>query len=225
MAFSQVQGAAGSASATTSMTITLTSNPTLGDLVCVAVTPAVAVTAMTCKDSNNNSYTATPSSPSTIETGAGQVWLFYLLSAPSNATKTLTVAWTTSSDAGGWADEFSYGTQTCTFDKDASGVGTTGTTINLPSITPTNSGSLLYAAAAAGGTISAPTANATLGSWTGSGGAITDGDMAEYDLNASGATAVQFTQTSGNWSALAMAFFLTTPSSGHGSWMFSGIGV
>jgi len=210
MAFVHKQGAVGSVSGGSTFNIVLPSNPTSGNLVCVGIAPQVALAAITVTDSNNNSYTVTPDSPSTFESGAGEVWLFYLLSAPSNATKTLTVSWTGSSNAAGWADEFSY-TGTCFFDKDANGFSATNhTTINSPSITPTNANSLLYACAAAGGTITHPIAGATLGSWTGSGGAITQGDMAEYDLSASSATAVDFTQTTGNWSSLAMAFYTSS---------------
>jgi hypothetical protein len=113
-----------------------------------------------------------------------------------------------------WADEFVVSGGTASFDKDAAASSSTaGTTINTPSITPTNSGSLLYSCAAAGGTISAPSAGGTLGSWTGAAGAITNGDMSEYDLSASSATAVDYTQSSGTWSAMAMAFFITASGS------------
>ena len=138
------------------------------------------------------------------------VWLAYLLSAPSNASATINISWTGGGLMEAWIDIFNY-TQTCFFDKDANGFSATNhTTINSPSITPTNANSLLYACAAAGGTITHPIAGATLGSWTGSGGAITQGDMAEYDLSACSATAVDFTQTTGNWSSLAMAFYTSS---------------
>ena len=62
------------------------------------------------------------------------------------------------------------------------------------------------------GDISAPTAGATLGSWTGAGGAITAGNMSEYDLNANGTTGVQFTSSPTTWAAMAMAFYTSSVS-------------
>lgn len=210
MGFTHIQGISNNGIGVTTLALTLGSNPTAGNIVCVGFCPGAAVTAFTCKDSNNNSYTVTPNSPSTNISGAGQVWLAYLLSAPANATKSLTLAWTTTAGVAAWADEFHVSGGTAAFDKDiAAGTSTAGTTINTPSISPTGAGELLFAAASAGGSISAPASGATLGVWTGSGGAITTGDMAEYDLSAGSATAVQFTQSSGGWSAMAMAFSFT----------------
>lgn len=195
--------------------VTLGAAPRLGDLVCVAVITDsgnnTSQTAMTVKDSNNNSYTVTPGSPSTALTGGGQVWLAYLLSAPANATAVINAAWTgatTSTEM--WADEFSPNSGIIAFDKDAKVTNNTpGTTINTPSITPATAGELLFACAASSGIITAPTANGTLGAWTGSGGGVQNGDMAEYDLAASVAQAVNFTQNSSSWAAMAMAFSIT----------------
>jgi hypothetical protein len=161
---------------------------------------------MTVKDGNSNSYTVTPDSPSTYEGTAGQVWLFYLLSAPANASATITASWTTSVSCAIFASEFSY-SGTASYDIDAAAyTGTAGTTINTPSITGAGSGELLYSAAAAGGNVSAPTAGNTLGGWTGAGINATSGDAAEYILSSSGSsTAVDYTQSSGTWSAMAMA--------------------
>lgn len=208
MAFAHVRGAVGSVGGSTTFNIVLGGAPATGNLVCVGIAPGAAVTAMTVKDSANNSYTITPNSPSTNQSGAGQVWLFYLLSAPANATATITASWTTSANAAGYADEFSY-TGTATFDKDVpANTGVAGTAINTPTINPTNANSLLYAVSAAGGTISAPTNGATQGVWTGVAGIITDGDMGEYVLSATGSTAVNYVQSSGTWSGMVMAFFV-----------------
>jgi hypothetical protein len=213
-----VQGAVGTnAGSVTTFTVVLPVNPTQGNLVCVGATfqSASNISGLTVKDGNNNSYTVTPGSPSANIAGTGYTYLAYLLSAPANADKTLTLSWTTASTGPrAWADEFSLGGRTASFDKDAAATAPsgTGTTINTPSITPTGSGELLFACAAAEQTITAPASGATLGVWTGSGGAITVGNMAEYDLSASAATAVQFTQSpAGGWSVMAMAFILFTP--------------
>lgn len=66
--------------------------------------------------------------------------------------------------------------------------------------------------------ITAPTANGTLGSWTGSSAPINDGDMSEYILNqASSAVAVNYTlNTSASYAAMAMSFNLAGASS---SWL------
>jgi len=211
MAFTHVTGTSNSHTGSP-LSITLPGGaPTLGQLVLVGMASTVTTSALTVKDANNNVYTVTPNSPSTFQTGAGMVWLAYLLSAPSNASATINISWTGGGLMEAWIDIFNY-TQTCFFDKDvAANTGTGSTTISTPSITPTNSGSLLYATAAAGGTITHPIKNATLGVWTGSGGAIVGGDMSEYDLSASSAEAVEFTQTpSSGWSAMAMAFYLSS---------------
>jgi hypothetical protein len=213
MSFTHVQGkvaaTAGSGSPTT-LAVVLNAAPTAGNLVCVAFCPGVSVTGLTVKDANNNSYTVTPLSPSTFQTGCGQVWLAYLLSAPANASATINLSWTTTAQtAPAWVDEFSFTGGSAAFDLDvANNTGVAGTTINTPSITPAGAGELLFAGAAAGGTISAPVAGgaSTNGVWTGAAGAITSGDMAEYRLSSSsGATAVNYTQSSGAWSGMAMA--------------------
>jgi hypothetical protein len=204
--FTHVRGASHGASGTTNA-VALGAAPTTGHLVVVAACPDVAVTALTVKDANNNSYTITPHSPSTVTSGAGQCWMAYLLSAPANASATINISWTGAANVAGFADEFSYTGGTATFDTDiAANTATAGTTINTPSITPAASGELLFAGAAAGGTISG-----VGGTWATSGGAILFGDDAEYILSsASGATAVNFAQSSGGWSSMAIAIKLVS---------------
>jgi hypothetical protein len=212
MGFTHVQGAVGSGVSTASITITLPSNPVQGNIVCVGMAPGIAISGLTVVDGNSNSYTITPNSPSTFQTNCGQVWLAYLLNAPANANKVITLSWNTADNTPvAWADEFSVSGGTAAFDKDAkANTGTAGTTINTPTITPTGPTELLFACAASGSAITAPAANGNLGVWKGSGGAITSGDMAEYDLSASSLTAVNFTQASAGWSAMAMAFTFTS---------------
>lgn len=208
MSFSHIQGSVATGSGVvTSMTLTLGSNPTPGNCVCIGFSTAVAVTLLTVKDSNNNNYTVSSGSPSTFDASAGQSWLAYLLNAPANATSTINLSWTTNSvSPSAWGDEFSY-TGTLAFDKDAKATAGPGTTVNTPTIIPSNSGELLYAVAGVAQNVTAPTAGSTLGVWTGAAGGINRGDMAEYDLNSTNtSTAVEFTQApTGTWSVMVMA--------------------
>lgn len=210
MAFTHVQGAGNNTvSSVTTLNVVLPANPTPGNMVCVAFA-SVSVSAFGVQDSAGNIYTVTPLSPSPFITGAGEVWLAYLLNAPANATKTLTATWTTASLGILWADEFSAAT-TVVFDQDveASAGAGNGTSINTPVIVPTAPNSLVYAAAGDNGTITAPAANATLGAWTGAvGGIQLSGAAAEFDLSVTGSQAVQYTQSSAvAWVGMAMAFY------------------
>jgi hypothetical protein len=204
MGFSHVQGnRANVTTASSSWSVTpLTSNPAQGDLVVlfIYVTNFNSGLTLSVKDSNNNSYQLTTSSPYGDTTnGNGTFSLAYLLSAPSNATKTINITWTGGSATGNvWADEFSYTGGSAAFDLDATGSTTaTGSAFNNVSITPSGSGELLYAGASCSSVLTAPTAGATQGIWTGAGGGPdssgTGGD-AEYDLSsASGSSSVNFT--------------------------------
>jgi hypothetical protein len=175
-----------------------------------------SVIGLSIVDSNSNPYAITPHSPAPLITTpgtTGATYLAFLLPAPSNASATITATWTGTTGTSGvqvFADEFSF-TGKCVFDIDIAATNTTGAaTITTPSITPTyGAGELLYSVAGSTGTITAPTAGATLGAWTGGGGGISDGDDAEYILSsAAGATAVDYTQGAGQgWAAMAMAFY------------------
>lgn len=218
--FSHVQGAVGTGT-TTSLTITLGAAPKAGNLVCIGLTSGVGISVITVVDGNGNAYIQTPNSPSTAFGSSGQTALFYLLSAPSNASATITVTWVTTASVHVWADEFSVSGGVPIFDKDVVGFGAPPAApianVNTPVISPTYSGSLLYAVASVSQTVTAPAANATLGVWTGSGGAITAGDMAEYDLNANGPTAVNFnTNAITNWASMAMSFYIAASLSAFG---------
>jgi hypothetical protein len=164
---------------------------------------------LTVLDSNSNSYTKTANSPYTL--GDNSISLYYLI-APSNATNSLSVhASLVTAIIYVAVDDFAVSGGNATYDKEAKGTGT-GTTINTPSITPTYPNSLLYSTAAisvAG--ITAPNAGATLGSWTGGAGqspSSTKYNDVEYILSATGATAVNYSCSSGNWIALVDAFYI-----------------
>jgi len=209
MGFAHVQGVVkNNASPGTTMSIVLGSAPVTGHMVCVGAIVFGVASAFTVKDANNNSYTLTTNSPGVLDSRT--IVLAYLLNAPANASATINVSWTTSLTADGFADEFSVSGGTAAFDKDAAiANGSAGTNVNTPTITPAGSNELLYSVCRDSGSITSPSAGATQGVWTGGGGGIsTNGSDAEYDLSASSATAVNYTQSpSGStWDCMAMAF-------------------
>ena len=241
--FSHVQGAmvqVTSAWTNSPLTLTLASNPAHGDLV-VAAFASIGCTnggppPVTIKDANSNSYTviSTPATLSQAVTSGlcsggtvyANLWLGYLLNAPSNASSTINVSWSSGQAMGDvWADEFNPSGGSVTFDTSAgvSGGSASGTAISSPSITPSLPNELLYAAAVppelapptgSACPMTAPAAGAGLGVWTGGAGGIPpltnyeSGGASEYDLNSSGATAVNFTnQCSGaKYAAIVAAF-------------------
>jgi len=205
MSFSHVQGnATFSAGNVTTRNVVLAAAPTLGNIVCIGLVFAGTISALVVQDSNSNTYTVTPNSPESNGTG-GTTYLAYLLNAPSNASATITATWTTAVPAAIWGEEFSFTGASPFFDTDIGGLGT-GTAVNTPSITPTYPNSLVFSVTGSGGTVTSPTAGGTQGVWTGSAGGVQNGNMGEYDLSVTGATAVNYVQNSTTWSAMAMAF-------------------
>jgi len=211
--FSHVQGRTGNIIAGDVLTATLSTAPIQGNLVCVAITaiPGSSLTLSTVKDANGNSYTVTPSSPSNAQSAsAGETWLAYLLSAPTNASATVQATFTTAPPVGSrmYIDEFSVTGGVQVFDKDAVGSGTAGTTINTPTIVPAFASELLYAAVSLAQTITAAGSPWTLGfGFSGTGN--------EYDLSSSSSTPVNFSQNfSGAWDSMAMAFYISGPATG-----------
>ena len=192
--------------------------------------------AVTIKDANGNGYTVIPT-PATLSQAAASglcsggtvyanLWLGYLLNAPANAARTIQVSWASGQAMGDvWADEFNPSGGSVRLDTSAgvSNGSASGTAINSPSITPSLANELLYGAAVppelappngSACAMTAPAAGAALGAWTGGAGGIPpltnyeSGGATEYDLNASGWTAVSFTnQCSGvKYAAMAAAF-------------------
>lgn len=219
MAFSHVQGGGISqATLVSSVVVTLGSNPAQGNVVIVGVLQDSGngtITGQTVKDSNNNNYTQSPASP--ISHGNGAIASIYYLIAPSNATKTITVAWTGANNTPDvWADEFSAGGSTILFDKDLSGSNTfAGTTVNLPTITVTGVNELVYAIGFPGNALTAPTGGATLGIWTGTTLGVNTtntGGGTEYLLSGSGSLAPNFTDSAaGDTVQVILAAFFTQP--------------
>jgi hypothetical protein len=188
--------------AVTSLNVVLTNNPATGHTVYIGVVDAASVSrTFTVKDANNNAYTVTPSSPNNSRlANAGEVGIAYLLSAPANASKTITVTWSgVLIGANVYADEFTDA-NSCTrsFDTDAvanAGIGSP----NAPSITPGQANELFYSVVS--GQDNMTVVNAP---WTGTISA--SGDAAGYILNRSTAAAVNYTQNSStNWVSIEAA--------------------
>lgn len=217
MAITLVSGqvAVNEVSAGTSVTTTLPNNPTTGNLVvALYAISRSGVTPITVKDSaaTPNTYTATTNSPfansGSTHGGApsgNTIGVNYLLSAPASATKTitLTISGGTGSDIDLWVAEFTGGT--FSFDKDATGVDSgASTTVNTPSITPTNVAELLVACCFVSGSVSS--ANSP---WTEISSLPASGNAAEYLIKGSSDSSTQavgWTASSSTWAAMAAAF-------------------
>ena len=204
--WTHVQGtSAASSSNVTSLTLTLPNNPGTGHDVIVGIQfgngSSVPVSAVSVGDSNPNWYLQSPNSPfrSPDSSNPSSIYLFYLLNAPSNATRTITIGWPNATNAVAWADEFSSSSGAAAFDTDTGATGAfPDVTINTPGITPAGSHELLYALALPGTNITAPAAGATTGTWTGASGGIDSvvtGGTAEYDLDAGVTTTPNFTDS------------------------------
>ena len=142
MGFTHRQGASGATASGNSVAVTLASTPNVGNVVCFGMTwGGSAISALSVKDGNNNVYTISPKSPTSDSLTA----MAYLI-VVSNPHATITATWTgTAQAAAAWAEEFTVAGGIAVFDKDVSSVGAgPGTAINLPTITPSSNGALLW---------------------------------------------------------------------------------
>lgn len=187
----------------TTQAVVLTNNPARGSLVVVGVVHGNTALTATVADSNGNVYTPTPLSPVTLSTLA-RVYNFYLKDAPPNASKTITVTISGSTDITAHAAEFSGADAFSVVDTEGlHNDGTSSTNINDPTLLPNANGDLLYCTCA--GNISS--ANSP---WTGV-ASIVNGNYAEYLIQGTRASqAVAFTQTISVWGAVATAFRAAT---------------
>lgn len=216
MPFVHIQDANG-AVANTSLTasVTLGAAPKQGNLVCVAVNFGNGSVVPTVKvaDSNGNQYTVASWSPASVNASSANIaWIAYLLSAPANASATITA--TFSSISGGAAGavvdamEFNYTSGIIQADNNVAGFGT-GAAVNSPSITPSSAGALLFAYASPGDALTGVS-----GAWVEeSSGPDNIAAIMAYILSASsGPTAVGFVQAaSAPWDAVAASFVLSSP--------------
>lgn len=136
----------------TTLSVTLNSVPIVGNLVVCGIMAypySKTTSSITDNAGTPNTYTVTPSSPSTVSPSSTYAAEAYLVVPTSGAGSTITVnlaaAITTGSAMG--CEEFNLAAGTPGFDKDAAGHGNPGTTPNTPSITPSAAGELLVGVA------------------------------------------------------------------------------
>lgn len=214
-AWSLVSGqfAKGSGASSTTVQVVLPNNPTAGNVVCLGIGFVGAggtTTISSAKDTNNNNYQVTPHSPSSFQSGCGQSFCAYLLSAPANADKTITVTFAASASFSTcYAAEYTQSLGTAVFDNDAANNGT-GTAVNTPVVPVAGSDDLLFAHTNVFNLVTS--ANSP---WTQHPSGIdgTTGWDAEYLLGGTANQAVAYTQSpSGTWSGVGMSFKITTSS-------------
>lgn len=189
-------------SGTTTYSCALPNNPALGDVVtasfCTFNNNLTTVPGIVAIDSNLNSYVISPNSPVGGLVGGtssgGFCFDFYLLNAPSNASKTVNITLTLISGGFGafFLDEFSVSPGPAVFDGDIPGTSSTAAAVCIvPTVPITGTKDLLYA--------SVTTTNRTTGAgspWTGNAGGVASNSwFAEYEANATTGTAVNFTLT------------------------------
>jgi hypothetical protein len=189
-----------------SLTLTLPNNPTVGNLVCVALQCSSGTT-YTVADSNGNNYTSTPAGPVTENGGAGIAQIFYLRNAPANASKSVIVtAGSGTPTIVGEVFEFS-GADTTSSPIDVEvthNSATSQTNINDPTITSGKDGELLFfTCTALGGAMTAINSP-----WTGLFAFGGTGTAGGYFIQPThGSQAISLTQTSaGAWAAIITAF-------------------
>ncbi len=218
--FTHVQGNSGASGAvgSTTVSVTLLNSVTAGDFIACGLSgfEPTNTALVSVVDQSGNVYSTSPHSPTAYLSGAGMGWLLYNLTPPAGNTTITGTLGAAAVYPGQYilhCDEFRVTGGVPAFDLDAvnSDAGP-GTTMNLPSITPSSSGSLLYA-------VGNPRWNITAcgASWVCGGSGIQNstgyglgGTATEYITSASGTTAINFTQNqSGTWSALVMSFKIT----------------
>lgn len=210
MSFSPTSGQHAYQIATGSSTVVvvLTNNPTPGNVVVVAgffQDPAQAFSIVSIQDSNGNAYTVpTNGTESSQPTAPGAAFEAYLLSAPSNATKTITVTFgQLGAFSAAFTAEFTVGSGPAIFNAAPVPATGTGTAINGPTVTQNGNGDLLTAYA-----VHADAVNSANSGWTATETLPTTfGDCLAYVASSSGNKAVDFTGNSSfAWSAVGMSF-------------------
>jgi len=189
-----------------SVNVVLTNNPTRGSLVVVGVVHGGVTITATVADSAGNVYKPTPLSPVTLDPFA-RMYNFYLQDAPPNASKTITVTLSASTDTTVNAAEFS-GAERFSSVVDTEGAhnnAASQTNINDPTLSPNADGEILFNTCA--GSITSADSP-----WTGV-GTIANGNYAEYLIQGKRATqAVAYTQSpAGVWGIVATCFMAANP--------------
>jgi hypothetical protein len=155
------------------------------------------------QDQSGNTYTII----GPCRNGVGAAWVAYRENVPGTGAAGTTVTATFSASAVGhsiWVRNFTGVATSSSVDVSAttSCTGTAGTVINLPTLTPTVTGDLLYAV-----TFDAGAVTATGGSWAATDSNIQNGEADEYILTGTtSATAVNWATSAGAWAAVEVAF-------------------
>jgi hypothetical protein len=182
---------------TLTLTTSLTNNPAVGDVVCVAVLTFNSSPTVTVQDDAGtpNVYIKAPNSPSNAkDTTAGSSWLFYGI-ADGTFTKNIVVTLSTNPSGvfGVYVDDFTVNNGSAFFAVDAVGSATAGASpTNTPTAVPVSRLSLAYAHGAGSAAFTGVT-----GSWVQNNhGLGAFSEDAAWILGVTASTVVQFT-TSG----------------------------
>lgn len=190
----------------TSLTGAFPSSVTVGNLIIAVVFAPSALTGLTIKDANGNTFTLTPNSPSSGSQGS--IYVGYLLAAPSNISASIKASWTSPavSSLVLEADEFSSNYVQVFFDVDiAADNAVANTLINAPTITPTQVDTLFYGAWAMDPSGS-PGSNPNP-PWTFAlGGGVTS-DSVFVASTAPNGVALSIPISSSTWTSLGVAFY------------------
>lgn len=186
---------------------TFASNPATGSLVAVGLLfydGTNSPPTYTIQDGNGNVYTNSPdTSGASLMNDAGWAGQGYLLSAPANADKVITVTYSKnySGAAAIWCDNFTPPAGT-TASRDSSAFATGSGAINTPTITVSGANELVYGTATDSSDVGSVT-----GAWTESEGGKIYGNSSEWILDVSANTAVGFTGTAARgYNAIGMSF-------------------
>lgn len=195
----------------TTMDCTLGTAPSTNDTTILTIGFADDISSLSCTNvGNSDSFTVVGTHASSPTFGVWQ-WLAYRLQSSASASTTLRCTWTTAASyIDAFGDVFRDTGGTPTLDSSAfSANNATAVSGNVgtPSITPAQSGELMYCAVIPADNITAPTVGSTQGVWT---GAQLDGTAggSEYLLSSgTGATACNFTDSgaSGGYASTAIA--------------------
>lgn len=196
------------------LTATLAANPTSGDVVCVGVISFGAGITVTVKDGAGtpNNYIQA-AKDATQDSTAGTSWLFYLIAgATANSAITATFSSNPNGVVGMYVDEFTPTGGSAVFDTGLGGhaAGATSPTVQ-PSITPANTGELLYSHAVFSTGASGVSGVAPIWTQNGHGTGAFGEDAAWILSSASGSTTTHYTFTgTQDYDATIMAFLISS---------------
>lgn len=164
------------------------------------VTVGVALNSTGCSltvASGTSTFTRAPHGPALLASmGAAYIFYFSYTTAPGNISILITPSGCSGAVIDAWADVFSGAVA---LDTDATGVSSTGTSINTPTLTPSSTNEAVFNACLAGGNISS-----ALAPW--SMDPISNGNDAAWAI-VSSAQPVGYTQSGGSGWACAEAAF------------------